>query len=115
MGSIISALRHGKPIVIMPRRAAFGEQRNEHQLATASRLAGRPGIHVAENEQKLPAALQLASARAGSSSPLSPYAQPRLVQSIRNYILTGSVGSEARSSDAQEPDLVEDLVAVDES
>jgi exopolysaccharide biosynthesis glucuronosyltransferase PssE len=118
MGSIISALRHGRPIVIMPRRALFGEHRNEHQLATASRLAGRQGLHVAEDELKLPAALQLATAPADRrSSLLSAYAQPRLVQSIRRYILTGSVGSEPVSSDTKAPDgdLVEDFVTVDQS
>ena len=38
MGTILSALRYGKPLIVMPRRASLGEQRNEHQLATARRL-----------------------------------------------------------------------------
>lgn len=36
MGSIITAMERGKPIVLMPRRADLGEHRNEHQLATAA-------------------------------------------------------------------------------
>ena len=36
MGTILSALQWEKPILVMPRRASLGEQRNEHQLATAT-------------------------------------------------------------------------------
>lgn len=35
MGTIISALQHSKPIIVMPRLAKFREHRNDHQLATA--------------------------------------------------------------------------------
>ncbi|NTW23651.1 MAG: glycosyl transferase family 28 [Lentimicrobium sp.] len=35
MGTIISALRHSKPIIVMPRLAKYHEHRNDHQLATA--------------------------------------------------------------------------------
>jgi UDP-N-acetylglucosamine transferase subunit ALG13 len=34
MGSIITALEIGKPIVVMPRRAHLGETRSDHQVAT---------------------------------------------------------------------------------
>jgi len=35
MGTIISALQHSKPIIVMPRLAIYHEHRNDHQLATA--------------------------------------------------------------------------------
>lgn len=35
MGTIISAMTKGKPIIVFPRIAALGEHRNEHQLATS--------------------------------------------------------------------------------
>ena len=35
MGSILSALSLGKPIIVMPRSASRGEHRNDHQFATA--------------------------------------------------------------------------------
>ncbi|MCU0779024.1 MAG: hypothetical protein MUF86_15345, partial [Akkermansiaceae bacterium] len=38
MGTILSALLHGKPILVMPKLASLGEHRNEHQLATARRM-----------------------------------------------------------------------------
>lgn len=53
MGTILSALRYGKPILVMPRRASLGEQRNDHQLATAKRLLELDKIHVALDEQDL--------------------------------------------------------------
>lgn len=47
IGTILSARRHGKPLVILPRRHALGEHRNDHQLATARQVESLPGIHVA--------------------------------------------------------------------
>lgn len=53
MGTILSALRFEKPLLVMPRRAALGEQRNDHQIATARRLLELGKIHVALDEQEL--------------------------------------------------------------
>jgi UDP-N-acetylglucosamine transferase subunit ALG13 len=53
MGSILTALELGKPIVVMPRLAAFGEHRNDHQLATAKRLLTQGRIIVAFDECQL--------------------------------------------------------------
>ncbi|MCG7864814.1 MAG: hypothetical protein JAY74_00430 [Candidatus Thiodiazotropha taylori] len=53
MGSILSSLSLGKPIIIMPRKASLGEHRNEHQMATAKRFQNRPGVYVAWDEQQL--------------------------------------------------------------
>ena len=53
MGTILSALQFQKPIVVMPRRAALQEHRNEHQLATARRLAALGKITVAFDEAEL--------------------------------------------------------------
>lgn len=57
MGSIISALSLGKPIIIVPRKASLGEHRNDHQMATAKRFSGRPGVYVAWDEKELVALL----------------------------------------------------------
>lgn len=53
MGTILSALRFEKPILVMPRRAALGEQRNDHQLATAKQLLALGKINVAFDELEL--------------------------------------------------------------
>lgn len=88
MGSIITALTYGKPIVIMPRRADLGEQRNDHQLSTAARFAGRPGVFVAKDEHELPEILDsLRGLRAGE--PIPPFADASLIETIREFIDRG--------------------------
>jgi len=47
IGTILTAQRLGRPLIVMPRRADLGEHRNEHQRATARHVEGLPGIHVA--------------------------------------------------------------------
>ncbi|WP_231889678.1 glycosyltransferase [Erythrobacter neustonensis] len=53
IGTVLTAARCGKPILLMPRRADLGEHRNDHQRATVGKLAGRPGIVVAADESEL--------------------------------------------------------------
>ena len=85
MGSILTALQHGKPIVVMPRRGDLQETRNDHQLATARKLQGRPGLEVAMDESALADALD----RLGGLSappPITSSAQPALIGFIREFI-----------------------------
>lgn len=90
MGSIISALRSAKPIVIMPRRASLGEHRNDHQVATAGRFAGRPGIYVAEDEIALPAALARAAEAQALNASLPPFADRTFTAPLRQFIFNGA-------------------------
>ena len=53
MGTILTALQHAKPLVVMPRRASLGEHRNEHQLATARRFRERGLVRVAMDASEL--------------------------------------------------------------
>lgn len=53
IGSVLTAMDYGKPIIAMPRREKFGEHRNDHQMATYSQLNGRPGIHFAMDIEEL--------------------------------------------------------------
>lgn len=53
MGTILSALHYGKPILVMPKKASLGEHRNEHQTATATRMMEMGGVNVAFDEQEL--------------------------------------------------------------
>lgn len=53
MGTIISAMRQHKPIIIFPRKASLGEHRNEHQLATAKKMKELGYAYVAENKEEL--------------------------------------------------------------
>lgn len=47
IGSILSARKIGKPLVLVPRRYSLGEHRNDHQLSTARQVADLPGMYVA--------------------------------------------------------------------
>lgn len=53
IGTVLTAARFARPIILVPRRADRGEHRNDHQLATVANLAGRPGILVAMDEAAL--------------------------------------------------------------
>jgi UDP-N-acetylglucosamine transferase subunit ALG13 len=53
MGSILTALEFGKPIVLMPRRAHLGEHRNDHQWATVKHLSKDVGVVVVADEDEL--------------------------------------------------------------
>ncbi len=53
MGSILTAFELGKPIIVLPRRAALGEHRNDHQLATSRRMSAHATLSVAADEHDL--------------------------------------------------------------
>ena len=92
MGSILSALSHGKPIIVMPRAAAKGEHRNDHQFATAQRFADHPGVTVAWDEEELRNCLDRIADRGSDSPPLSPIAPkaPReLTDRLRAFLREG--------------------------
>ena len=85
MGSILTALRFEKPILIMPRRASLGEHRNDHQLATAKWLESRAGIFVAWDEDELCEKLdQRGQLLSGGDIP--EYASPELLAKVRQFI-----------------------------
>lgn len=89
MGSILQAMERGKPIIIMPRDFARGEHRNDHQMATARRFAGAPGVHVALTDADLLGLLDNFEALAGSQ-PLSPVAPQSTTDALRRLVLGGS-------------------------
>lgn len=88
MGSIISALTYGKPLLMMARRASLGEHRNEHQLATAARFSGRPGIHVAADAEAVGPLIDrlIDTANAPAGSQIAPHASPDLLGAIQDFI-----------------------------
>lgn len=88
MGSIISALTHEKPILIMPRRADLGEHRNDHQRATVERFRERKGIIVADDETELVEQLDefAASGWAIPGGSVDEFANADLVEAVRAFI-----------------------------
>lgn len=88
MGTILSALRYQKPILVMPRRAALQEQRNDHQLATAKQLLALGKINVAMDESELRTQLQRLH-ELPVRSHTGAYASASLLAAIRDFIAQG--------------------------
>ena len=72
IGTFLTARSHGVPAVLAPRRAALGEHRNEHQLATARRLEGRPGVAIAWEMEALGPLIAAATAGGGDARAAAP-------------------------------------------
>lgn len=53
IGTVLKAYKFMKPLILVPRVAALGEHRNDHQLATVSQLQGRLGIYGATTKVEL--------------------------------------------------------------
>lgn len=84
IGSVLTASSYGKALIIMPRRRALGEHRNDHQLATARRLEHRQGIYVAWQTSDLQTMLE-----APELLPLEPSNAEQiepLIERIRTFI-----------------------------
>jgi len=85
MGTILTALEFGKPVLVMPRRGDLRETRNDHQLGTAAAFAEAGLVSVAWNERQLPHALEhlqdiATPTRAGS------HASIRLLTALHQFV-----------------------------
>jgi len=79
-GSILTALRHNKPLVLVPRLKAFGEVFDDHQLEIAREMERR-GITVVYDIANLEAAISDATP-ASQDLP----AGSTLAQSLKEYL-----------------------------
>lgn len=93
MGTIITSLEMQKPIVVMPKRASLGEQRNEHQLATVRHFRRSKQVLVADSELELGSVLdQVLSVQSGSDAENAMAgeanwpADPALIQFVREFV-----------------------------
>lgn len=90
IGSVLTAQRFKKPIVLLPRRASLGEHRNDHQLATARQLQSRSGILVAMDEIQL--AAQIAEALAVETViATQSESAAKLLSAVASFIQTGQL------------------------
>jgi len=85
MGTIITALECGKPIIVMPRRGRLRETRNDHQVAMATHLSGQGRVMVAFDEEQLVERLDQFEA-AGEMERIEPHASPHLIGALRSFI-----------------------------
>lgn len=85
MGSVLTALRYQRPILILPRKASLGEHRNEHQLATARWLQSRPGVSVAWEAEDVAQRLD-ARGELATGPQLGAHASGPLVDRLKAYL-----------------------------
>ncbi len=85
MGTILSALTEGTPLIVLPKRACLGEHRNDHQVHTARRFSAMGLIAAAEDEQQLIRLLDFAE-QFPRPQRIGRFASPQLIGTIRSFI-----------------------------
>ena len=84
MGTILTALEFGKPILVMPRHGDLQETRNDHQIATARQFEKQGRVAVAYDEDSLIAKLDgLKHLKAGRQ--IDRLASPELLERVRSF------------------------------
>lgn len=86
MGTIITALELGKPILVVPRLGALGETRNDHQVATAKRLAEDDLVLAAYDEAEFARQMEVLEARQGGAR-IGAQASDSLLARVREFTL----------------------------
>ncbi len=90
MGTILSAAELGKPVILMPRRAKFGEHRTDHQQDTAREMAHLSNVTLVKDHQDLQAALDSFFVRGFQADLDTSNRQPRnlnpLLREIRGFV-----------------------------
>jgi len=88
MGSIISAIEAGKPLVMLPRQQKLGEHNTDHQLATAATVGRREGLYVVPTVEELGARIDALLVDTGAApAPIAPFASEALIGRVRAFIM----------------------------
>ena len=85
VGSIVTGIECGVPMLLMPRMARLRETRNDHQTATLSKLGHLPGIQVASDEKELVTELEQFNYE-NKPKKMGPDASPQLIETLQNFI-----------------------------
>ncbi len=101
MGTIITALQFGRPLLVMPRRGDLRETRNDHQVATARRFDQMGKVAVAFDEHELPNRLDTLLCSSPADR-IDAHASPDLINALRGFILDNQKPITATDSPAQE-------------
>ncbi|MCW5722947.1 MAG: glucuronosyltransferase [Devosia sp.] len=87
IGTIFDALGLGKPLVLVPRYADSREHTTDHQLHTAKRLRGRPGVAVCERGEDIDRHIGAVAEAASRQDGFSPHAPPQMLARLRAALL----------------------------
>ena len=85
MGSILTALQYGKPLLVLPRRGHLHETRNDHQYATAQRMLENGRVAVALDDEEF---LQRLDSLHNIPAPdaIEKSASPELLSTIQGFV-----------------------------
>lgn len=87
MGTILAALQKGKPIIVMPREAILCEAKNNHQVATAKKLAALNFVKVATDKDQLFTLIkQILHEKVSVVPTIGSFASSRLINSLKDFI-----------------------------
>lgn len=86
MGSVITAMDTGIPVILVPRVLEWGEHTTDHQMATARWLMGRPGVYVCMDDAQLRPTLEQALSAGAAGEAMPSTAPEPFVQRIRDFI-----------------------------
>jgi UDP-N-acetylglucosamine transferase subunit ALG13 len=86
MGTILKSLDRGKPLILMPRLAALGEHRNDHQVATAARFDGFSNIYIVNEASELVTALDNPPVTVPPVDPGTSENLKQLIGALRKFI-----------------------------
>ena len=86
MGTILTALELSKPILVVPRQAAFRETRNDHQIATARRFQEEGRVLAAFNDDEIIDGIRALGTYTVSQN-IGRHASAELIERIRSFSL----------------------------
>ncbi len=86
MGTILKSLDRGKSLILMPRLAALGEHRNDHQVATAARFDGFPNVRIVNESSELVAALDNPPVTVAPVDPSASANLNQLIGALRKFV-----------------------------
>ena len=82
VGSILTALEHGKPVIAVPRREKYGEHVDDHQLDIAREMEKRGQITVVRGVGELEGMLGDISSAPG----MKVESEGKLVKALKKYL-----------------------------
>lgn len=88
IGTILSALELGRPLLVVPRLGRLGETRNDHQVATARRFAAEGMLRAAYTEAEFRERIEGLEASAPPPR-IGAAASASLLARIRGFALAG--------------------------
>jgi UDP-N-acetylglucosamine transferase subunit ALG13 len=87
MGTILSAAATGKPVIVVPRLATYGEHRNDHQIDTAAEMSKLSVVNVVDDMARLGAEIdRLLASDVKRVEALQAVASPELLATLREFI-----------------------------